>query len=122
MKPPSLNIILATVTHASEMGLGRIRLELPENLLLVNKLSCRARVFGHEHRRRCACIGDQALDHTAYISSARFGESYTLLDTFGSEGHQASFNDVARVLDVGCEGNDLQHPTMIGVVQRVGVQ
>jgi hypothetical protein len=104
---PAFDGILAPGANTPEMRLGCVGLELPEDLLLVEKSSRRTRVFRHEYRCRSSGIRGETLDHPAYFAAARVRECNALFNALRSE--QASFDDVASMLNVRRKGDDFQH-------------
>src|SRR5438477_12929724 len=101
------------------MGCRGGRLDIPKSLLFGYQLTSHALISTQEQRGRLSNIADQTVH-----------DLHQLLPTFGRKGdpslpnlvdqsQQIAVDDVARLLEVGGEGEDRGQAAMIGLAQLV---
>ena len=86
----------------SKVFVGGTQFELPKNFLFPEELAGSARNLGHEHGRR-PCIAGQPFNQFADLVTLGFREADATFDALGGKRHQALFDDIAGMLEVGCE-------------------
>src|ERR1700726_4564950 len=96
----------------SEVLFGCTRFDLSKDLLFAEELAGRARVFGHEYGRGRPCVADQPVHHFTDLLPAGFREADATFDALGGKRHQALLDDIAGMLEVGCECQDLRETSV----------
>src|SRR6266702_777370 len=108
MQRAGLDAFYPSQANASEMGLRRARLEIPEDLLFAEQTASRTRVIGYEHRSRGMHITDHAIEHGADLGLAFNRKGEASLEPLGGDRHQIVLHNVAGVLEVGDKSEDFR--------------
>ena len=105
--------------QAPQMIVGGGLLQIPHAVLLRQQRAGRMQVAHHEHARRQMQIVQQVLMHVRDFLQALRREAQPLLDLLGGDLAQALVQDVADVLEVDREGEDVRAAPGVGLAQAL---
>ena len=108
--------------QALQMPLGAPKLHLAKLLLPRQKLGRGLQFLIDEHGQRKTHRLHQPGMHLLQLPKSFFGELQLLSDLLGGELHQVLVDDVADMLEIGGEGDDVDGPLAVLVVQLAARQ
>jgi hypothetical protein len=119
MQRAGLDALLPAFPQPVQMIVDRSLLQVAHALLLGQERAGRVHVIQHEHARRQMQVVEQMLVHFADFLEALRREREPLLDLLGGDGAQALVDNVADVLEIDGERQDVRAALAIHLAQLV---